>query len=222
MGSNSTIVDTQTLLKKFGFDPGTIDGIWGNRSEKAYQDLVAGNINYPEVVSIPWGAKLSLEELTKLRQVIASLGLPPHNIQDFMACMAWETGETFSPSIKNPRSTATGLIQFMKATAIGLGTTVEALAKMTVVEQLDYVQKHFVPYRKRIKNLGDVYMAILLPKGIGQPDSYVMWRKGDDAFIPNKGIDLNEDGVITRLECLHKVRNKLVRGFLPQFVRNVA
>ncbi|MNL48167.1 hypothetical protein D3C87_1710060 [compost metagenome] len=139
-----------------------------------------------------------------------------------MGCMAWETGETFSPSVKSPVSSATGLIQFMKNTAIGLGTTVEALAKMSVVEQLGYVEKHFLPYRKKIQNLGDIYLAILWPAGIGKPDTHVLWEEGDGQYLPNKGIDFNADGKITRLECIQKVRNKLVKGFLPGNVRKAA
>src|SRR5690349_113325 len=48
-----------------------------------------------------------------------------------MACMAFETGLTFSPSVRNPASSATGLIQFMDATAKGLDTTTQALAKLS-------------------------------------------------------------------------------------------
>jgi hypothetical protein len=58
-----------------------------------------------------------------------------------MAAMAFETGETFSPSIKNKASGATGLIQFMRSTAKGSGTTTAALAEMTAVDQLDFVEK---------------------------------------------------------------------------------
>lgn len=220
--SNKTIVETQTWLKQLGYNPGIVDGVWGNLSEKAYQALLANNIQNGDLLMIPWGMKFTPEEIAKLRQVVRNLGLPLHNVQDFMGCMAWETGETFSPSIKSPVSTATGLIQFMRDTAIALGTTVEALAKMSVVEQLGYVEKHFLPYRKKIANLGDVYMAILYPIAVGQPDTYVLWKQGDAAYNPNKGIDFNFDGIITRLECIQKVRNKLVKGFLPGNVRKVA
>lgn len=221
--SNKTIVETQTWLKQLGYNPGIVDGVWGKNSETAYNALLNNNVrNDGEIEATPWGVKFTDQEIAKLRQVVKNLGLPVRNVPDFMACMAWETGETFSPSIKSPVSTATGLIQFMKKTAIGLGTTVEALAKMTVVEQLGWVEKYFLPSRKKLTNLGDVYMCIIWPAGMGKEDSYVMWRKGDDAFLPNKGLDINEDGVITRLECLHKVRNKMVKGFLPGNVKRAA
>lgn len=223
MAGNETVAQTQTYLKQLGYQPGIVDGIWGNNSEKAYQALLKDNIRPDgELNATPWGVKFTDQELAKLRQVVKNLGLPVARVPDFMACMAWETGETFSPSVKNPGSSATGLIQFMDATAKGMGTTTAALAKMTVIEQLGYVEKHFLPYRKKIENLGDIYMSILLPKMVGQPDSAVLWREGDSAFIPNKGIDINKDGVITRLEAVHKVRNKMVKGFLPGNVKRAA
>lgn len=215
MQPSKTLTETQTWLKQLGYNPGIVDGKWGTNSEKAYQALIAENIKDGDNYAIPWGVKFTEAEIDKLRQVIRNLGLPAHHLQDFMGCMAWETGESFSPSVKNPGSSATGLIQFMDATAKGLGTTTQALAKMTVIEQLAYVEKHFLPYRKKIKNLGDIYMSILLPKAVGLPDSTVLWSRGDKAFDPNKGIDFNDDGLITRLEAIHKVRNKQVKGFLP-------
>ena len=44
-----------------------------------------------------------------------------------MAAMAFETGRRFTADVKNPRSSATGLIQFMESTATLLGTTIEAV-----------------------------------------------------------------------------------------------
>ena len=221
--ANKTIVETQTWLKQLGYNPGIVDGVWGKNSETAYNALLNNNVrNDGEIDATPWGVKFTDQEIAKLRQVVKNLGLPVRNVPDFMACMAWETGETFSPSVKNPGSSATGLIQFMDATAIGMGTTTAALAKMSVVEQLGYVEKHFMPYRKKIQNLGDIYMSILLPKMVGLPDSAVLWKQGDGPFIPNKGLDINKDGVITRLEAVHKVRNKMVKGFLPGNVRRAA
>lgn len=222
MPANKTITETQTWLKQLGYNPGIVDGVWGNTSEKAYQTLIANNVVNGDLVVVPWGVKFTDQEIAKLRQVVRNLGLPLHQVQDFMGCMAWETGESFSPAQKSPVSSATGLIQFMRDTAISLGTTVDALAKMSVVEQLGYVEKHFLPYRKKIVNLGDVYMSILWPVGVGKADTYVLWKEGDGQYIPNKGIDFNADGVITRLECVQKVRNKLVKGFLPGNVRKVA
>ena len=58
-----------------------------------------------------------------------------------MFLMWFETARTLNHRITNSIG-ATGLIQFMPATAVGLGTTCEKLRQMSNVEQLDYVKKH--------------------------------------------------------------------------------
>lgn len=116
---------------------------------------------------IAWGAKVSGAFKTKVIEICEFLDLAPDYL---MSCMAFETGESFSPSIKNAAgSGATGLIQFMPTTAKGLGTTTEKLAKMSAMEQLDYVKKYFAPHRYKLKKLEDVYMAILYPAALANP-----------------------------------------------------
>ncbi len=109
-----------------------------------------------------------------------------------------------------------GLIQFMPKTAISLGTTTAALAKMTAEDQLNYVYKYFRPYKGRLRNLGDIYMAILWPAGVGKSDSYVLWNRETrpTTYLQNRGLDVNKDGVITRAECLTHINGWLARGLL--------
>jgi hypothetical protein len=135
-----------------------------------------------------------------------------------MACMHWESGGTFRADIKNAAgSGATGLIQFMPSTARGMGTTTSALARLTPEDQLRWVYEYFKPYAGRLKNLGDLYMAILWPKGVGKPDHYVLFdrAKTPTTFRQNAGLDVNKDGLVTRAECLVKVNERLARGLQP-------
>lgn len=167
---------------------------------------------------IAWGAKVSSVFRDRVWWIADTLKLNP---DDLMACMAWESGETFSASVKNAAgSGATGLIQFMPSTAKGLGTTTAALAKMSAEDQLSFVYKYFRPYSGRLRNLGDIYMAILWPKGVGQPDSYILWDKSSmpTTFRQNSGLDLNKDGKITRAECLSKILLKLDKGLQPGYI----
>jgi len=132
---------------------------------------------------------------------------------DIFKIIAFETAGSWSPSERNPTpgSTATGLIQFLSSTAKGLGTTVEDLAMMSREEQMVYVEKYLAPYAGRINNLGDLYMAIHWPAGIGKSDDYVMYRRGTEAepndnYDWNISLDLNEDGVVTRGEAVAAVQ----------------
>jgi hypothetical protein len=129
-----------------------------------------------------------------------------------MSAMAFETGETFSPKIRNPQSGATGLIQFMERTARGLGTTTAKLAAMTDVEQLDFVKKHLNPFKNRMHTVSDVYMTILFPRAVAKPEAFVLFKKPTRAYEQNKGLDANRDGEITKGEAAAKVHAKLVKG----------
>lgn len=161
---------------------------------------------------IAWGSKVSQVFRDRVWWIADALKVNPDWL---MACMAWESNETFSPSVKNMAgSGATGLIQFMPSTAASLGTSTTALAKMSAEDQLNYVYKYFRPFAGRLNNLGDVYMAILWPAGVGKDDDYVLWNKATrpTTYRQNAGLDVNKNGSITRAECLVKINEKLKKG----------
>jgi hypothetical protein len=222
--SKEVLMRLQSDLKTAGYYSGDVDGLWGKQSNNAWaaaMGVLSGakkDTTMPPVLDLAWSAKVSALFTTKVAKMATDLGCQSAEAPDwFMACMAWETGEKFTPDVKNPGSSATGLIQFMDATAKGMGTTTAALAKLTAEQQLDYVYKYFLPYKNRLKNLGDIYMAIIWPAGIGKSDDWVMWVKEEreKIYLANKGLDVNKDGKITRGECIVKVTEKLVKGRLP-------
>lgn len=162
---------------------------------------------------LAWGAKVSPEFRATVIDICAGLQANPNHL---MACMAFESAETFRPDIKNAAgSGAVGLIQFMPATARGLGTSTQALALMTAVDQLDWVRMYFKPYTGRLHTLSDVYMAILWPAAVGKPEDFVLFAKPSIAYTQNAGLDLDRDGQITKAEAAALVQAKLDRGLLP-------
>lgn len=176
----------------------------------------SGSENYMSV-SMAWGKKVSPEFRDRVAWIAKDLGMDANHL---MSVMAFESGETFSSSIKNMAgSGATGLIQFMPATAIGLGTTTDALAAMTPSDQLNWVHGYFKPYKGRLRTLSDVYMAVLWPRGVGQPEDYVLWSQASrpTTYRQNAGLDVNRDGVITKREAASKVQGKLERGMTDSF-----
>lgn len=253
----------QARMKDAGFYDGNVDGIWGPLSDSAFNALVAAALQGREGEIAPspgddgvknllaWGGVLDNLPAFKGRPGAAQafrdrvlwmagpdgLDMPKGGESWLMACMAWESNETFSANVRNMAgSGATGLIQFMPSTALpffwsadqikrmteaqkkanGIAAT-NRLAAMTPEDQLNYVFRYFKPWKGRLKNLGDVYMAILWPGGVGQPDTYVLWNKDTrpTTYRQNAGLDINKDGRITRAECLVKVTEKLTRGFQP-------
>lgn len=168
----------------------------------------------PDQDKLVWGRRVSESFCTKVRTIARELEVNPNYL---MAAMAFETGETFSPSILNAAgSGAVGLIQFMPATAQALGTTTEALRRMKAEDQLDFVKKYFENWKGKLKTLEDVYMVILWPSAVGKDNDYILFEKDDPfhpkRYIQNAGLDFNKDGKITKEEAARSVKRMLDKG----------
>jgi len=159
--------------------------------------------------ALVWGQRVSQEFRVRVREIAGNLNI---DASWLMAVMGFETGYLFNSSVKNPGSSATGLIQFVSSTAKSLGTSTTALARMTPVQQLDYVEKYFNQYKGRINNIGDCYMAVFWPAGIGKPDAYVIATSPSSVYNANAGLDVNRDGTITRGEAVSRVNDSYRRG----------
>jgi hypothetical protein len=170
---------------------------------------MALGVEMPEEIALAWGKKVTPAFKQKVIAISAELGIDPNHL---MAAMAFESARTFSADIENKTSKAVGLIQFMPATARALGTSTEALKKMTPVAQLGYVRRYFLPNKNRLRDLSDVYMAILWPRAIARPASYVLFALGSSQYRQNKGLDADNDGVVTKAEAAARVQQHLVEG----------
>ena len=205
---------TEAAVRAFQREQGLVaDGIIGPRTWQALDaDDTDDGPGAGAAGQLAWGAKVSPALRNKVRVIAAEIGCEADAL---MACMAFESGETFSPSIKNAAgSGATGLIQFMPSTAISLGTTTTQLAKMTAEDQLDYVARYFRWFRG-VRTLEDVYMAILWPRAIGRPNDFVLFQAPTKAYRQNRGLDKNGDGSVTKREAAAAVHAKLEKGRQP-------
>ena len=113
--------------------------------------------------------------LQKVRDISSDLLINPNWLMTVMHKESGINSKAYNP---NPNSGATGLIQFMPATAQGLGTTTDALKNMSNVQQLDYVKKYFAPYKGKINSYFDLYMVTFFPLGVGKPDDWVVQGGG--------------------------------------------
>lgn len=158
--------------------------------------------------------------IAKVNQISGWLGYVPSWL---MLVMYSETAGTFSASIKNPYSSATGLIQFMDSTAKELGTTTANLAMMNRVQQLDFVYKYYKMWQGRgkvAKDYADLYLITFYPYAVGKPDDYVIGSQVSQDSVEtiaklNRIIDINKDGEITNAEFKQYVYNKYVEGVVP-------
>jgi subtilisin family serine protease/peptidoglycan hydrolase-like protein with peptidoglycan-binding domain len=191
----------------------SVDGIIGPDTWSQMQPLL-GPVPNPTGPAIAWGAKVSPEFKAKVISIAQDLGTSPDYL---MAAMAFESAETFSPSIVNRLSGATGLIQFTTDAAKSVGTTIADLKQMTAVQQLDYVKRYFQRYAGRLNTLDDVYMVILWPRAFGQPADTILFSSPSKEYQQNQGLDADHDGHVTKAEAAAAVRAKLVKGQQPEF-----
>ncbi len=130
------------------------------------------------------------EFVKEVHAMAARLGVKPEWI---LATMKNES--RMDPAIRNKNGGATGLIQFMPATAKALGTSTDALAKMSATEQLKYVEKFYAPFKGKLKSGTDLYLATFWPAAVGKADTYKIG--GAEVARVNPAFDLNKNGQIT-------------------------
>ena len=135
---------------------------------------------------------------------------------DLLGLMQSESG--INPQARN-KSGATGLIQFMPATARGIGTSTDDLYNMNRAQQMPWVDRFFSSVRlPRGASAGHLYTSVFLPAYANKPSNFVVARQGgaNDAganksgswYSQNSGLDLNKDGQITIAELGQRVSKK--------------
>lgn len=148
----------------------------------------------------------------KVKEICKYLGIDPEWL---MLVMWFETAGTLDHRIVNKTSGATGLIQFMPATARSLGTTTAHLRKMSNVEQLDWVKRYLAPYRGKMKKWLDVYCAVFWPAAIGKPDDYVI--TSDKVARQNPALDINKDLDIHKWEIRQALLDSIPKQYKHLF-----
>lgn len=158
--------------------------------------------------------------LSKLQEIAGKLSVNPSwlMVVFFIETAAVRYGEINS-HIQNSIG-ATGLIQFMIATARYLGVTTDELRDMSNVDQLDYVYEYLEPYTGRFDSLEDLYFAVFFPAAIGKPDDWVLSARNLSPGLiarQNPMYDLDHDGQITVSEVAYTVGR-----YLPDEFKDVA
>jgi hypothetical protein len=139
--------------------------------------------------------------ISKVKSISAAIGIRPSWL---MAVMYKES--RLNPQAVNNATGATGLIQFMPFTAIGLGTTTQAIRNMNNLQQLDYVEKYFLPYKNKLNSFLDTYLAVFYPAAVGKPANY---QFSQTVYTYNKAVDTNNNGILT----ISDVESWLYRDF---------
>jgi hypothetical protein len=139
---------------------------------------------------------------------------------DMLAVMYSESGCRADAHNDNPkhlpseqRWNASGLIQFMPATLVGLGWTKghAAFRELSAWQQLPYVRRYYLPHRGHLGSVGGLYVATFLPalvKHAADPGFVLTAKNGPLgwAYAPNAAFDANGDLAITVGELEDAVR----------------
>lgn len=150
------------------------------------------------------------EFIAKVITICNRLGINPNWL---MIVMRFETANTFLANVRNQKSSAVGLIQFTTGTAIELGTTTAALANMSALTQLDYVEKYLTRYKGKMTDLYNTYLAVFSPAYIGRPDAQKVYASPTASYTANKALDTNSDGVITVGEIKSVIARYIPAGY---------
>lgn len=233
-GALQGVKDVQSNLKLFKLYDGSVDGIsgmgtntWGGffkvfSSYRAYNKL--------PMYDVAWSKKVGPEFIKKIKDWCKKWDLWPEAASALMACICFETGGTFSPTIRNKAGAYYfGLIQFGKDAALDLSrvyndprVTVDWLITLSQLEQLDWVFKYFEMWMKRGKKytrLEDFYLTIFYPAAVGKKPDEIIFRRDVEkerlGYTQNRGFDFNNDGAITVGEINTRLYTTYYDGLLP-------
>jgi len=149
-------------------------------------------------------------------RTVAEAGFDPVAIA---AIIEMESARTWSPSVhgssafSEPPGYAIGLIQFAPSTARSMGTTTEALERMTFEQQVGYVVEYYRKYGgpDAFQRPGDYYLA-----GWGAspqtPDDAVLAEEGSAKYKWNSSLDGDKDGVIHARELRDLVNRSIANA----------
>lgn len=209
------------MVKQFGANvAGVIDDLTGQKQGTLAN--AASNLINPSAPSVGGTASATYsskaftpEKAAAIAKVAKNIGVNPN---DLASVISFETGGTFSPSKRNPKSSATGLIQFMEGSGGTkgkyYGMSRDKFGSLSFDEQMKYVEKYFKDRSGRFKagneaqnTTGDVYGAVT---GYG-------YKKGSREYELNKVWDSNKNGVIEKGEM---VLNPSFRAHQRQYFGN--
>jgi len=214
-GEKNAAASVENFLPKTNTEAGAIERNLVDRNQifraglnNTFAAQTENRFNYNQIQGVRGNRHVTQEFLNEVENVAQRLGTRPEYL---LSVMSFETGGSFNPSIRNGIG-ATGLIQFLPSTARGLGTSTDALSRMSSVEQLRYVEKYFDQpnFRGRLGSLEGLYTAVLSGRA-RQNSEDVLFTRGTAAYRQNP-LDWNNDGRITAGEAITPVAARMYGG----------
>ena len=206
----SPVVQIPAATSPVNTDPGPVNGPVSPPSTAPTQNT-SGPFDYNQIQGLENNPNVTAEFINEVEAMAIRLGAKPEHL---LAVMSFETGGSFAPNETNFIG-ATGLIQFIPSTANGLGTSTAELARMSPVEQLEFVEKYFSQpqYAGKLGTLEGVYSAVLSGTAVPDPnDTLPGFVRGRSAYQSNSPLDYNNDGRVTSGEATSQVAARMFGG----------
>jgi hypothetical protein len=149
-----------------------------------------------EFLEIP-GVKTKLDELAKKYEF---------TVDEILSVIKKESN--FDTKAENPKSKATGLIQFMPDTAKGLNTSIDEIAEMDAIAQLDLIDKYFEQNHTKGEH---PYITVAYPKAatMGMDD---IIADSDSIIAKQNPVWQDENGNVTKRSILGYVKKGEEKG----------
>ena len=133
-----------------------------------------------------------------------------------LAVMEFESG--LSATAVNQWTGAYGLIQFTPIGLTSIGVSMADIKDMNAVQQMEQVEAYFAANGigpGASPTLSDLYMSILWPPAVGEPEDSILYSAGNYFYETNKVLDTNFDGHTTKAECAAMVSKELAKFVGP-------
>lgn len=133
--------------------------------------------------------------VTEVNRIAKKLGIA----SNWLLIAMWKES-TLQTTAVNKLNGASGLLQWTRSTAKGLGTSVEAIRKMNYMQQLALVERYFTPYKKYLRNYLDLYLVVFLPKALTMPTDWKFAVPGvsNAELLRLNPIDYDKNGYLDR------------------------
>lgn len=161
----------------------------------------------------------SLQLTETVRKICQRADIP----ENWLMCLVHMESK-WKPSQSNlAGSGATGLIQFMPATAAANGYTTAQIKQMSITEQLPLIDKYLqgeIATHGGFYSFTDLYLAVLYPSARpylkAKEFNRIVFPRGTTMYLQNRGLDFDNSGEVTIRDISRYLRNKY-----PQLHANI-
>lgn len=113
-------------------------------------------------------------------QIANNLGVSRADLYGIFKMEGVTPGIGVDPAAVNPTSKAVGLIQWLPR-YLPKGVSFDDMKNMSGLKQLDYVEKHFLPYKGKLRTFADLYRVVFYPASLGKGPDYVFGGAGTES-----------------------------------------